>query len=212
MELKDFVSGYGILIKPRKEVSKKRSVKESLMFYYANSIIPFVLFALASLLLSSYVPQLALYYTWLHIPITGTFSTDAVLTGVLIFFIAVPLGIAVDAALYQLVGKKIMNSFKGNYSQTFSAATYAAMPFLAFGWLLSLPFIEFPIIYIIAAWELALFVIALGAQQKIMGSEAFFVFLMTLVLVVLVVFAVAAIVNAVQSYIMFSSLYGSALA
>jgi hypothetical protein len=110
--------------------------------------------------------------------------------GIGFFFIALPLGLAIDALLYQIVARFFLNIWKGSYDKTFAAAIMGSFPILLLYWLTPVPFLNGIFIIIAPIWSLIVLVIALSVQQKVKRLEAILALLLVEFLSVLVLLLV----------------------
>ncbi|MGI0141798.1 MAG: YIP1 family protein [Candidatus Micrarchaeales archaeon] len=203
--MNDLRFAYSILFRPASAAKKNFTARQFLGLYYKLTVIPFIIYLVIGALLiqfgaSSISTSLAGLASIFPIA-TALAYPLLILSGVLIFWIAIPIGFAIDAFIYQIVGKLFLNVWKGNYDKTFVAAGFAVMPAMLFYWLLSIPILNVLYIIVVGIWEIVLLVIALSVQQKVSRLQAFASVLSGLVLAILVVLLiVVGIIGAAHSF------------
>ena len=180
--------GYTSLLSPGSATKKHMSIMGALSFYYMLSIIPFVLFvAIGSLVLAANMNMNVLPF-WSNFGyqfgLTTTSFLFLLLGGILYFWVFVPIGIFINALLYQLVGKFFLNIWRGTYDKTFTAAMFGVLPSMLFYWLMPIPIINIFYLAVFGVWSFVVFVIALANQQKVARMSAFLGMLATVTIVV----------------------------
>ncbi len=185
--------GFSLLFNPSRDAKGNYSIGKSLKFYYSVAVLA-AIFA-------------AIVFTAAHfagVPVasnpflSGAFGASAsiyigLLFIALMLFVLVPIGMFIDAALYHLVGKFFLNTFKGAYEKTFAAVTAATAPIMLLFWLLYIPIVGMAFAVLIGIWELVLVVIALSVQHRTTRVNAVVVMLVTLVASLLIAWAFAAL-------------------
>lgn len=155
--------GISSLTHPSSEGSKSLRISESLLIYYPIALISLILAIIVNYAYRSYSGAT----TYMH----GFVAMHPIALAI-VYLVAIPIGIFIDAAIYQLVGKYFLNAFKGAYSKTFAAYTFAIMPFLALYWIAQIPILIIPLDMLIAIWSMVILVIAIAAQHKIKRTDA----------------------------------------
>lgn len=170
------------------------SMGEALGFYYRASILPvivaiivgFVVGYLAGNLLGSVFGSLGALLS------SGTGAAVGLLVAVLAalyLLVLVPVGMVIDAAIYQLFAKVIFKMWEGAFNKTFTAITYGMMPVLLFFWLALIPIVNLLLI-VVGLWSIAVFVISLSTQHKVSAWRALGGVVLTWVVVVAIMLAI----------------------
>ncbi len=187
---KDVRKSFRLLFSPGKEAAAKMSVMDALKFYYSASLIPLLLFLVigfVSMKLGLLTNALGL------VPMTSSFllnmGVGVLLVGfaVVYFWLLVPIGFFINAALYQLVGKYFLRLFKEDYERTFTAMVFGCMPLLLLYWLFVVPGVGILAFVVLPVWALVVEVIALSAQQRITRLQSIATMAVLAALAVLVV-------------------------
>ncbi len=186
----DIRRGYSALLHPGSESKSAFSIWRALGFYYALTAIPFVLYVVIGYIMV----KLGLIATLM--PFYSSLSPIGVLpalllTAILYFWILVPIGLFINAFIYQLIGKNFLRLWNGSYEKTFTAAMFGALPVMLFYWLVSIPVVNALYLGIMGVWGLIVLTVALSNQQKVKRIEAFWAMgvavVLTLILVMIVV-------------------------
>ncbi|MGC9037651.1 MAG: hypothetical protein ACP5IK_02990 [Candidatus Micrarchaeia archaeon] len=190
----DLRRAWNMLWNPGKESKVSMDIGKALKFYYEIGVLGMVLYWIVGALLigagltigSSYLPMLPYrpLISYIVFPLL-------VFSGIFYFLILIPIGIAINAFLYHIVGKYLLNAWNGNYSRTLAAVTFSEMPMVLFFWLVLIPFVRI-LVAIFAFWQAIILIIALAAQQKTSRIDAFVAVLATLVLAVMFAFMLMA--------------------
>jgi hypothetical protein len=196
----DFKFAVNVIVAPGKNAKKSLTVGSALKIYYEASILPFLLSILVGILLWSIgVQSIAL-------PFLNSFTGFGMVTGIIIavavsMWIFVPIGLFINAFLYQIVGKYIFNAWNGNYEKTFAASMFAILPQTFLYWLLAIPVLSIIILAILVVWDLIILIIGLSVQQKTSRVNAFVVIFATILLVMAVamILVLAATMSVVPS-------------
>ncbi|MDE1857147.1 MAG: hypothetical protein KGH98_03645 [Candidatus Micrarchaeota archaeon] len=168
-----------LIFKPEKSGKLSLDLVGALRFYYLYSIIPVILAIIVGALVGTAVGsgiQSGMRYS-LPMGIGGvvhsvTAAASAVLPAfisgytLLWFWIFVPIGIFINAAIYQLIGKYLLNAWNGKYEKTFTAAMLAVIPSTLFYFLAFLPGINLIYLIVTPIWGMVILIIALAALQK----------------------------------------------
>jgi hypothetical protein len=109
----------------------------------------------------------------------NTFQTGIgpLLEGLFFALVLMPIGLFIDAWLYQLMGKRLLNAWKGGYGKSFTAAVLGAMPVLLFFWFIPIPVLGWIGIIVFRGWSVVATTIALAVQQKAQRTQTFLVIL-----------------------------------
>ncbi len=160
--------GISSLMHPSLASKGDLSISKSLSIYYPIAIISLILAIIVNYAYRSYRSGAA----YANVSIAMHPIVLAV-----IYLVAIPLSIFIDAAIYQIVGKHFLNAWKGAYSKTFTAYTFAIMPFLALYWIAQIPILIIPLDMLIAIWSMVILVIAIATQHKIKRTDAAITFI-----------------------------------
>ena len=201
----DFRNGWNVVFRPGENTSKKMSIGDAFASYYKFSVIPVILaIAVLYVLLSVAIAALSQTPTIGHtLSLIGDFGVLGVIAFVILWFwIAVPIAILIQAALYQLVGGALMGKFKGGYSGTVTACVYAAFPGVMIAWLSFIPVLGGILSFLFGIYSIYILVTALANQHKTTKGTAFLVWLVwflvgVIIVVALVFFAVALLGSAI---------------
>lgn len=189
MSIKDNISeGFEALFCPSKAAAKDRKIKGALKIYYSVAIVGFVFAAI--IFTANYFSS--------ALPLSGTGWAGGQF-GELVFiafllFVAEPLGLFIDAALLQLIGKYFLKSWRGDYSRTFTAQMFSAMPAVLLFWLLIIPDFYVIALFVVMVWDLVILTIALSQQQKVKRADAMVAIATMTGIVFAIAFAIAIIV------------------
>jgi hypothetical protein len=181
--------GFRLLFNPSKEAKGNYGVKKSLKFFYSLAVLGFIFAAvIAAILYAAGVGQSNLM---LFSSMQSTYSIYIIILGIaLTMFVFEPVGLFINAALYQLVGRFFLKAWNGGYERTFAASAAAAVPAVLLMWLLLFPVAGVVFAAIVGVWGIVVLVIALSVQQRVTRLKALAVILVTLVIVVAVVMAI----------------------
>jgi hypothetical protein len=188
----DFKSGFNAILHPAQNTGKKMSIGDSLKMYYMFSIVPVVLFIVLGAIvafLASSVLSLVPGLGAVGVGLGGLAIVFLVIIAIVEFWIAVPISLLIQAALYQLVGGVILKWFKNGYSATLTASVYSTMAVIGVIWLFVIPIIGALIIGIFGLWSIYVFVTALANQHGITKGKAFAVWAIWLIIGI-IIFAV----------------------
>ena len=188
----DFRNGWNVVFRPGENTSRKMSTGDAFALYYKFSVIPVVLFII--LLYAALSIALAIFSKMPVIGSTLTLIGDIGILGIIAFailwfWVFVPIGILIQAALYQLVGGMLLGKFKGGYSGTVTACVYAAFPGLMIAWLSLIPVLGGLLSFIFGIYSVYILVTALANQHKTTRGFAFLVWLVWVLIGVIIVVA-----------------------
>lgn len=157
--------GFSMLFNPSKDAKGNYSVGKSLKFYYSVAILSAIFAAVVfSIAHFAGAPPSA-------IPLAMAFGTAAPFYLGLVFiavlmFVFVPIGMFIDSAIYHLVGRFFLKTFKHTYEKTFAGVAGALTPVSLLIWLLFIPVAGMGFAVLIGIWEFVLLVITLSVQQR----------------------------------------------
>ncbi len=190
----DLRRAWNLLWNPGKESKASMNISKALKFYYEIGVLGMVLYWIVGTLLIGAGLTIGSYYLPMmpYKPLISYIVFPLlVFSGIFYFLILIPIGIAIDALLYHIVGKYLLNAWNGNYDRTFAAVTFSEMPMVLFFWLVLIPFVRI-LVAIFAFWQVVILIIALATQQKTTRTNAFTAILATLILALLFAFMVMA--------------------
>ncbi|MCL5404827.1 MAG: hypothetical protein M1125_03250 [Candidatus Marsarchaeota archaeon] len=189
-------SAFYIIMHPG-SVSDTYGVGDALIFYYKASILPAILAAIVGGLLGyafgslafSGLATLSKGIALLHLaaPVLALMAAVYGLAYVLIF---IPIGIVINAAVYQFFAKILFKIWKKDISRTLTAIMYSALPIALFFWLSFIPVIGLIVIMALAVWEFIILIISLARQQGISGWRAFGGILVSGVVLAIIIFVI----------------------
>jgi hypothetical protein len=201
---------WNMLWKPDKYAKRQLDFGSALKLYYTLAILPFIAYIVFGAIAIAFgysvhdfganSAAIAPFYHAL-----ASVSYLALLWGgIVLFFIALPLGIAIDALIYQLIAKFFLKAWNGDYSKTFAALVFGLFPMLALLWLSVIPVFSTIFIIIAPIWSIVVLVIALSVQQKITRLNALLLLLLKSFLVFLVMALLGLSVFASMAYVVSS--------
>ncbi|MCL4382082.1 YIP1 family protein [Candidatus Marsarchaeota archaeon] len=191
MEQKNkFASGFKTLFSPGKESSRKIDLVSAMKMYYSVAAFGFVVAVLVSVLVHYYGGGLGIFHSSLY-------NLSSILPGIpylhavlyiimmaVLFFLLIPIGLFINAAIYHAVGKFFLKAWNGGYEKTFVAVVFGEMPALFLFWLMLLPFVKLFAVALICVWEFVILTIALASQHKVDRVKSFAALLATLFIIV----------------------------
>lgn len=178
------------------------SVKDALKFYYIFSIVPVIISIIVGIIVGA-VTGIVIQNQVSGLVLTGPLhsiaaSLQLILPGfisawvLLYFWVFVPIGLFINAAIYQLVGKAMLKTWKGDYAKTFTASMFGVIPLTLFYFLSLIPGINLVYLIVLPIWSIVVLVIALSVQQKVERTKAFVALATSWGLVALFLFLIAA--------------------
>lgn len=185
---------YDILFHPGKASEEKIKLSTAFKFYFKIAIIGFLIYALTGTVMLHFnykIPHFSLLFSFFP-----NYFFDILISGIILFFILIPIGLIIDAAIYHLFGKFLLKAWNGNYSLTLNAAVFASVPALLLSWLLLIHYIKIIGILLIGIWEFVILIIALSGQQKTTRVNAFISVFASILFVILIAFLLMALVMA----------------
>jgi hypothetical protein len=189
-ELKFF---WNLLWNPGVGSKRQMDVGGALKLYYMLAVLPFIAYlVIGGLAVSVGYSVNAIDSNTVFAPIFAMVKSFSYVSlfwnGIVLFFIALPIGIIVDAVIYQIIGRFFLKMWNGDYSKTLTALVYSLFPVLLLAWLNAIPVVNTIFIVLAPIWSIVIFVIAMSAQQKITRLNALIIMLVKSILVFLVVF------------------------
>ncbi len=192
---------------PEKYAKRHLDFSETVKLYYILAILPFIAYVVLGSL------SVALGYSTHHYaagsiltPLSSVFASFSYLSiiwgGILLFFVALPLGIAIDAFIYQLIAKIFLGVWKGSYDATFTALIYGVFPLLLMLWLSVIPIFNSLFIIIAPIWSIIVIVIALSVQQKITRLNALIIMAVKSLILILVFALISVSVFSAFAYVL----------
>ncbi len=155
--------GFSMLFNPSGDAKGNYSIGKSLKFYYTVAILS-AIFAAIVFSVAYFAGASATSITLL-MGAHGSLYIGLLLIA-LMLFVFIPIGIFIDSAIYQLVGRFFLKTFKSTYEKTFAAVAGAITPVTLLFWLLYIPFVGLGFAVLIGVWEFVLLVITLSVQQR----------------------------------------------
>jgi len=180
--------------------TKAMSIENVLRFYYKVSLIPLALAIVVNLVLTlafgyniSFSPGLMRVTPFSSVLGVGISIVKAIGFPLLYLLILIPLGLLLNAAIYQLFSKLLFDLVKRDYNRTLTAYLYAEMPCILLFWLFNIPIAGLVVLGIASIWSIVVLVISLSKQQGINVRQAIGTWLLSIgtlmLIVMLVVFA-----------------------
>ncbi|MCL4373960.1 MAG: hypothetical protein M1360_04820 [Candidatus Marsarchaeota archaeon] len=174
--IEDFKKALGIMRHPS-SVKTPMSMLDALSFYYGASIIPLIAVIVVGLVLSFAIGAGLLLLTYLVLP-------------VLELLVIVPIGIIVDAALYQLFAVRLFKVWHKPYNNTLTATTFAVFPSIMLLWGYNIPVVGSAFSIVAAIWAFIILIISMANMQQVSGLRAFGGLLLTGVIIGIIVLLV----------------------
>ncbi len=161
---------WNIITNPGKYAGKQMSIGSALKLYYEASIIPLILSLIVGLPIASHGMSL--------MPFTSIFISSGVMLALVLsiivsLWIIIPIFIFINAFIYHLIGKYVLNAWGKEYNKTFVATLFGALPQLLLYWLLAIPVIDIFAIIVIFVWGAIVLIASLALQQKTTRVNAF---------------------------------------
>lgn len=188
--MQDLEFAWNLIWQPNQATKRKIQVWDALKLYYKVMILPFIAYVILSVasaavgapLVSSIIPTTS--------PLLGAGAgLGLAVAGVVVWLFAIiPLGTFINAAIYQVVARHLLHSWKGDYYKTFAAVLFSTFPLVIFSWLLVLPGVKLLLFSLFALWGLVLLLIGLAGQHGITRLNSAVTILLSVILVGLVVF------------------------
>ncbi|ASI14281.1 multipass membrane protein [Candidatus Mancarchaeum acidiphilum] len=165
----DFKAGINAAMHPSSN-TQNMSLGQAIGFYYRASVLPGII----ALIIDGIIG-------FVLSPSEGVLAL-ATIVGSL--WIALPLGIIIDAAIYQFFDKMLFGIFNEDISKTATATMFAEMPVLALAFLYFLPsvgaltYLKDVFGIIIGIWGIIVLTISFREQQKISTGKAILAWLL----------------------------------
>jgi len=189
----DLGLAWSIIKNPGKFAGKQMSYLSALRLYYEVTIIPFIL----SLVVG--IPIILLGVNMFLMPFSdvliGAGLTIAFIIGLILsLWIIVPIGIFINAFIYQIVGKYILNAWNKDYEKTFVATLFGTLPEVFLYWLLPIPLLNAAAVVAMVVWDLIVLTISLSLQQRTSRINAFVAIIASVIFVIIIAFLFMALI------------------
>jgi len=189
----DLGLAWSIIKNPGKFAGKQMSYLSALRLYYEVTIIPFIL----SLVVG--IPIILLGVNMFLMPFSdvliGAGLTIAFIIGLILsLWIIVPIGIFINAFIYQIVGKYILNAWNKDYEKTFVATLFGTLPEVFLYWLLPIPLLNVAVVVAMVVWDLIVLTISLSLQQRTSRINAFVAIVASVLFVIIIAFLFMALI------------------
>ena len=190
----DLGLAWSIIKNPGKFAGKQMSYLSALRLYYEVTIIPFIL----SLVVG--IPIILLGVNMFLMPFSdvliGAGLTIAFIIGLILsLWIIVPIGIFINAFIYQIVGKYILNAWNKDYEKTFVATLFGTLPEVFLYWLLPIPLLNVAVVVAMVVWDLIVLTISLSLQQRTSRINAFVAIVASALFVIIIAFLFMALIS-----------------
>ena len=113
----------------------------------------------------------------------------AIIFVILMFWVLIPIGLIIDAAIFQVFGK-LLGQFKQSYVATLNALIYASFVESLLFFLMIIPFLGIIISIIEIIWAFISSIVWLARFQKISGLMAFVVMFVATIVISIIVFVI----------------------
>ncbi len=187
----DFKIGLDAVFHPSKN-NKQMSIGQTLGMYYKFSVVPFVLFIVLGLIVTTVLGSVLSAIPGVGGLATGLGAVFIVVGAIMYLLIAIPIGIIIDGILYYLVGGVVFKWFKNGLSGTVTGVAYSVMTIVGFIWLIFIPVIGWLIVGLLGLYSLWVLWNSLAAQHKATLAQAFIVWLVWVIVAGILYFAVFA--------------------
>jgi len=189
----DLRLAWGIIKNPGKFAGKQMNYLSALKLYYEFTIIPLIL----SLVVG--IPIILLGVNMFLMPFSnlpiGAGLTLAFIIGLILsLWIIVPIGIFINAFIYQIVGKYILNAWNKDYEKTFVATLFGTLPEVFLYWLLPIPLLNVAAVVAMVVWDLIILTISLSLQQRTSRINAFVAIVASVLFVIIIAFLFMALI------------------
>ena len=190
----DLRLAWGIIKNPGKFAGKQMNYLSALKLYYEFTIIPLIL----SLVVG--IPIILLGVNMFLMPFSnlpiGAGLTLAFIIGLILsLWIIVPIGIFINAFIYQIVGKYILNAWNKDYEKTFVATLFGTLPEVFLYWLLPIPLLNVAAVVAMVVWNLIVLTIILSLQQRTSRINAFVAIVASVLFVIIIAFLFALLIS-----------------
>ncbi len=184
--IKELKAGMDAALHPTQGTRKQMHASEALKMYYKFSVIPALLFIIFGSVLLAGLSSLLV-----HMPVIGPLLAAlsglavilVVIAAVMYFWILIPIGIIISAAIWQLFGKFLLKKFNKGYSATLTAAVYGVLPSVGLLWTIAIPILGILILFITSIWGLILGIYALANQQNTSKKNVLLVYIVAAVVI-----------------------------
>ncbi len=199
--MNELKKAWGIMLHPG-SVSKTMDLGDVLGFYYKAAILPTIASVIVAALFGIAAGGLAYSLVGRLLPAMAAGAalfTALLAVGVALLYmlVLIPVGIIINAAIYQLFAKRLFDIWRKPYKNTLTAVLYGEMPVMMFLWLMFIPIVGSFISIVFGIWGLVVLIISMARQQDISGARAFGGILLSAVIIgiiaFVVIFAVAAL-------------------
>ncbi len=188
--LDNFKEALGRCTNPNKNTGKME-VMDALKYYYRVMILPMIVSVVLALIFGIFVGS-ALGGVG---SIFGGVVTAVI--AVVYFIVLIPIGLLFSAAVLQLFAKMVFGIYKGNYSRTFTAVMFGALPVILFYWLGFIPVLGM-LLLVFGLWSIYTTVVSLSKQHNISLGKAFLGWIITAV--ILAVIEIVLVVVGLQAF------------
>lgn len=203
-ELKFF---WNLVWNPEKYTKRQLNFGSALKLYYTVALLPFIAYIVVGsimILTGASTHSAVRLFPGFRAFLGAASYASVILGGIFLFFIILPLSIAIDAFLYQVIAKFFLNVWRGNYEKTFAALVFALFPLLLLMWLDTVPFLNVIFIILAPIWTIVVLVLALSQQQKITRLNALLTMIIKSIIVLLVLVLLGLSVATTVGYILSS--------
>jgi hypothetical protein len=191
--VKNVKLGWNVYFHPSLVSKTKIGVGDALKFYYQNTIIPVIIFAvIGALMISIGISSYGSTLFGGNASFLAGFGAAAIVLGLVYFWILVPVSIFIDAFIYQLVGYNLLKVFDKNYERSFAAVMFAELPMTLLYWVVAIPVVGILALVVLSVWSIVVLIVSLATQHKVKRTDAVVVILAAM----LILFALMAVVFA----------------
>lgn len=172
--------------------AKSMSVGGSLAFYYKASLIPLILNVILTVIMFVALGSVSggLLGSAGSL-LGGAIGILAVVVIIFAYWIVIPLGLLIDAAIYYVIGR-LIGVYKQGYDAAFNGVVYGVMPYIVLSFLAVIPLLGGIIGVIAGLWALVALVYWLSKMQKTSYVSTIVVLVIVLILIVILLLIIGA--------------------
>ncbi|MDE1823183.1 MAG: hypothetical protein KGH50_02560 [Candidatus Micrarchaeota archaeon] len=180
----DYKNVINSMLHPTAATKKTMDIGASMVYFWKGAAIPFVLLLIEVLAIGGIVTAAlsAVLSSLSTVPGLGAIITAGLAVFVIVYYlILAPIGILVDAVIFQVFGQYIFRFFKKGFKNTVSAFSYGATAAMSMIWL-------GPLFFLSAIWGFVVEVLALANQQSISWLKSLGTIVLTSIIIWVIVF------------------------
>lgn len=181
----DLKWAWSILADPAKNI-KANSAGGAMAAYYRVSIIPVIVAIIVGVVV---VATASSGIHGLGVVISPTTLVVSMIVGLAVLaWVALPIGLIIAAALFQLFAKLITKRVNGEYSKTLMSLVYGVFPTLIFFWLYPIPYVGELFMGLLGTYGVVITFTALSKLHNAPLGRVFTGYLVTVVVLLIIAF------------------------